>query len=48
LAKLRFEFLSVFELIAQILCAVEKIKSSNALDNTQILRVVIALATILF
>ena len=34
LAKLRFEFLSVLELIAQILCAVVVQKSNEALDNT--------------
>ena len=34
LAKLRFEFLSVLELIAQILCAVAVQKSSEALGNT--------------
>ena len=34
LAKLWFEFLSVLELIAQILCAVAVQKSSEALGNT--------------
>ena len=34
LAKLWFEFLSVLELIAQILCAVAVQKSNEALGNT--------------
>jgi len=46
LAKLRREFISVLEPIAQILCAVEKQKSSKAFGNTQILRVVVAFVMI--
>lgn len=45
-AKLWQEFLSLPELIAQILCAVAKQKSSKALDDTQNLRIVVALSMI--
>ncbi len=46
LAKLWQEFLSLLELIAQILCAVEKQKTSKALGDTQILSISVALAMI--